>query len=110
MVTFRAYIPFSGLRKLAGQQTQTCADLSVLIPLQRLTHCTQWFLPGSRRASNEFLVLSPWKQNVYRELIISELPGQDRNKEFHNYNGFSHKSLLGRMTLGLTCLSYTFQK
>lgn len=47
---------------------------------------------------------------MYRELIISELPGQDRNKEFHNYNGFSHKSLLGRMTLGLTCLSYTFQK
>lgn len=43
---------------------------------------------------------------MYRELIISELPGQDRNKEFHNYN----ESLLGRMTLGLTCLSYTFQE
>ena len=43
--------------------TQTYADLYVLIPLQRVTHCTR-FLPGSRKASNEFLVLSPWKQNV----------------------------------------------
>lgn len=39
---------------------------------------------------------------MYRELIISELPGQERNKEFHNYSGFSYKNTHGGMMLGLS--------
>lgn len=76
---------------------QACAGFSLLIPLQRVTHYTQWSLPGSREGVEWIFGLISLATKCTASSLFLSRHCQQRNEEFHNHNGFSHKKIPDRM-------------